>query len=187
MSAEAQDRLRGQQAQLVAALMQHHPAPGGFDEASLQVAAESLARKRLRSVRRAWPVLVEVLGDRFEERFSAYGQQTNLPAHGGPLADARAFVRWLAKHEEIPPTLEREATALDLRYKTVAGGLVPRRGPGLLLRWLRSSGSLVIGVKLPGVRVLGMWTIPLRVVRRAVRASGTTEPDSVPDRHPGRS
>ncbi|MET0832681.1 MAG: hypothetical protein ABWZ62_01795, partial [Actinomycetota bacterium] len=66
------ERLAGQQADLVRALVGGGPVPGGFDPERVRATSAALARKRAREVARAWPVLAAELGEAFTGRFLAY-------------------------------------------------------------------------------------------------------------------
>ena len=147
MSTEARTRLAARQAELVGALAGQRPAPTGFDGDRLQAASAALAAKRRSAVARAWPDLPPALGERFAEHFDKYAQTAPLPRLGGPLADGRAFLRWLTARGVCPEACKLPALAVDLRWKTTAGGLVPRRGPAL--RAARIDTRLVIALQLP--------------------------------------
>src|SRR5262249_50699523 len=128
-SAEARTRLGAQQSDLMRALHGQGAALAGADTKRLSATADALFRKRRRSVARAWPALVQALGNRFLERFAAFAVQTVLPREGGAFADGREFVRFLAKLGDLPDAGRVEALAVDLHYTQSSGGLVPRRGP----------------------------------------------------------
>jgi hypothetical protein len=149
MPAEAQARLADQQAQLVSALQGAGAAPAGFDERSLYATAASLAAKRRRSVARAWPALSEALGDRFDERFQSFAAISPLPSAGGPLADGRAFARWLAAAGELPDAGRLQALHVDLHFAQTAHGLRLRRGPALKAALLSNPRRLLIALRLP--------------------------------------
>jgi hypothetical protein len=156
MSADARARLAALQAELVAALAGHAAPPTGFDAERIRAAAAALATKRRRAMARAWPGLTAAIA----EHFDSYAAATPLPRLGGPLADGRAFLRWLAARAEYPHQTRLQALAVDLRYATTADGLVPRRGPMLKAAWLRSTRRLVMALRLPW---LGEWwvSVPL--------------------------
>jgi hypothetical protein len=140
-----------EQAALVRALIEFGPAPGGFDSSALHATAASLARKRMRAVARAWPSLAQALGPRLVELFEGYAQGEALPVLGGPMADGRAFVRWLASRGELPEAGLLEAMAVDLHYRATVQGLVPRRWPTFQIAWLRQSHRVIAGIWLPGL------------------------------------
>jgi hypothetical protein len=160
LSAEVRARLAAEQAALVAALVGGDGAPPGFEAARLRLAAAALARKRARAAARAWPGLARALGERFGGLFAAYAGAAPLPREGGPLADGRAFARWLAARDELPEAGRLQALLVDLRYAAGLDGLVPRRWPSCRIAWLRRSRRLLVAVCLPwlGVRRL---SIPL--------------------------
>jgi hypothetical protein len=149
LPAETRARLAAEQATLVAALVGRGAAPPGFDAWRVSVTAAALARKRARAAARAWPGLARALGRRFGEVFAAYADAAPLPREGGPLADGRAFARWLAARGELPEAGRLQALAVDLRYADNPDGLTPRRGPALRAAWLRQSRRLIVAVRLP--------------------------------------
>jgi hypothetical protein len=157
---DGRTQLGALQAELVRALTGQGGPPDGFDAARLQAAANALVRKRVGAVARAWPGLARALGESFGERFTAFAQVSSVPKEGGPLADGRAFARTLQAAGELPDAGRLEAAAVDLRYVTRKGGLVPRRWPALTITRLRSPRRLVLGVRVPR---LGEWwlSIPL--------------------------
>jgi hypothetical protein len=148
---ESRARLARRQAELLCALAGQGMVPEGFDAEQVQVVADALARKRLRSVVRAWPALARALGAGFAGRFQAYALGTLLPREGGPLADGRAFARFLAATGDLPEAGRWEALAVDLRYARCAGGLRPRRGPALKLALFRKPRRLVVALGWPGL------------------------------------
>src|SRR5262249_22125644 len=101
LSAETRRRLADSQAELVQGLTGRGPLPAGFDQERVRIAAEALARKRLRSAARAWPALHRALGEKFAPHFEEYAASAPLPREGGPLADGRAFVQFLAGRGEL--------------------------------------------------------------------------------------
>ncbi len=105
------------------------------------------------------------------ELFRAFATTATTPRLGGPLADGRAFARWLSQSQKLPDAGRVESLAVDLRYRSTPQGLVPRRGPALRFALLHRERRLVIAVRLPwlGERWL---TIPFGYARplRAVSA-----------------
>jgi hypothetical protein len=159
-SAEARRQLGALQSDLMRALHGQGAALAGADTKRLSATAEGLFRKRRRSVARAWPALVQALGNQFSERFAAFAAETALPREGGALADGREFVRFLAKRGDLPDAGRLEALAVDLRYSQSACGLVPRRGPAFKMSVLKNPRRLILALRLPwlGQRWL---TVPL--------------------------
>jgi len=148
-SAKARAQLAAQQAVLVRALTTRGEPPPHFDAARLRAAAASLARKRARATARAWPGLARAHGRRFGGLFSSYAEAVLLPRQGGPLADGRAFARWLAARGELPEAGLLQALAVDLRHTGNPDGLAPRRWPTCKAAWLRESRRLIVAVRLP--------------------------------------
>lgn len=143
--------LAQQQAALVMALMGCGEPPAGFNSANLRAAAAALARKRARSTMRAWPGLTLALGNRFGALFSAYAKATLLPREGGPMADGRAFARWLSARGELPEAGRAQAFAVDLRCLATPEGLVQRRCPALRVSLLSKPRRLVMAIWVPGL------------------------------------
>jgi hypothetical protein len=160
LSAKARARLALQQAELVTALMARGEPPPDFDAMRLRAAATSLARKRARAAARAWPGLARALGRRFGRLFAAYTDAATLPRAGGPLADGRAFARWLAARSELPEAGRLQALAVDLRYVGNPDGLALRKGLTCRAAWLRQARRLIVAVRLPWLGEFWL-TIPL--------------------------
>jgi len=148
MTETASSSLAQRQAELVAALARGSPAPAGFDRERLRLAGESLARKRAGAVARAWPRLTVALADRYPTLFSEFASAHPLPSHGGPLADGRAFARWLANRGQLADAGKLETLMVDLHFVSGPQGLRPRRGPALKAVWLGERRRLVLGVRL---------------------------------------
>jgi hypothetical protein len=148
-SADARAKLAAQQAELMRAFIGEGGPPDGFDPARVQATADSLVRKRMQSAARAWPALAGSIGERFAERFAAFAATAPLPRHGGPLADGRAFARFLAHTGDLPDAGRLEALAVDLRHVSRPDGLVPRAGPVVRVALLRQPRRLVVAVRLP--------------------------------------
>src|SRR5947209_5714961 len=75
---------------------------GGFDARKVEIAGVALARKRRRSVAKAWPRLVEALGVRYAASFEGYCTARPWPPEGGPIADGWLLCEWLAERGELP-------------------------------------------------------------------------------------
>jgi hypothetical protein len=149
LSAEARVRLAAEQAALVTALVARGELPAGFDAVRLRATATSLVRKRRQAAARTWPGLARALGSRYDELFLEYAATAPLPRDGGPLADGRAFARWLAARGELPEAGRLQALAFDLRYAAKADGLVSRKWPTCKTAWLPHSRRLIVAVRLP--------------------------------------
>jgi hypothetical protein len=103
---EIRSKLAEEQSALVAAVVGGGAAPEGFDADRVCMMARSLRQKRLRTVARAWPALVQALGDdEFKRAFLEYAQQHTLPPSASPSDDAMQFVRWLRKSGPLPDTV----------------------------------------------------------------------------------
>jgi hypothetical protein len=149
LSAKARAQLAAEQAALVTTLVARGVPPPDFDALRLHTAATALARKRMRATARAWPELARALDRRFAELFTAYAETVTLPRRGGPLAEGRAFARWLAARGQLPDAGRLQALAVDLRYAANLDGLAPRRAPSCRAAWLHQSRRLIVAVRLP--------------------------------------
>lgn len=146
MSAAEQASLAARQEELVRALSGQGPAPAGFDPSCLAATAESLLRKRARTVARVWPALVEALAGDFDSQFADYATCQPMPTEGGPLADGYAFGRHLAHRGELPDAARQERMAVELRYRFTRDGLIRRRWPMLKVQILRKPWRLVLAI-----------------------------------------
>jgi hypothetical protein len=153
--------LAQRQADLVRALVAQGPIPAGFDEARVRAAARSLVNKRRRSLARAWPKLVEAVGDAYVERFTQYASETPLPGCACTQADGRAFLRWLAAHQPLSDAACLEALTFDVRFVVTPAGLRPRR---FAFKSATLRDARVLAARLPflGER---WWRIPRRAPR----------------------
>jgi hypothetical protein len=158
---EPRHDLASRQAALVEAIMTGAAAPAGFDNERLRMASVALFRKRLRTVAQAWPMLGRELGERFRDCFSDYSRQHPIPRFGGPLADGRAFVRWLAARQAISDETRAAALWIDVQYKSTRTGLIPRRGPALRLALSRRPWRLTVAVRCPGIATR-IWQLSRR-------------------------
>jgi hypothetical protein len=161
MTQTVRHRLAQAQAELVRALVVQGPVPAGFDENRVRAAARSLVHKRRQTVARVWPKLVEILGGAFTEAFMQYAAAHPLPACAAPLADGRAFLRWLDGQKPLCDAACIEALAFDLRYVVTPTTLRPRRGFALKSVKVHDAPGRLIGVRVPwlGAR---WWRIPRR-------------------------
>jgi hypothetical protein len=152
MSVDARTRLATMQAELVAALGGHAAPPPGFDADRVRATAAALVTKRRRAVARTWTGLAEALGERWVERFAAFAAISPAPHTGGPLADGRTLLRWLAATGERPEACRLQALTVDLRFAATAAGLVPRRGLTLKIARISYPRRLVVALRLPWLR-----------------------------------
>src|SRR5690349_15042484 len=76
--------------------------PSGFHADHLKTAADSLARKRARSVQKTWPATAAALGKKFGEIFRSYCAQHPTPPEY-PFEDGCQFAQWLERKHMLPP------------------------------------------------------------------------------------
>ena len=167
---ETHPDLAAQQEALVRALAGQAPPPAGFDTAQIDATAESLLKKRARTVARVWPALARALGDTYAAQFGAYARATPLPADGSPVADGHAFAQVLSRRGDLSEDARWELLAMQLQYRFPATGPVRRRWPVVKMMWLRAPRRLVIA--LGGPWRPGWWTIPLTLA--SARSVGST-------------
>jgi hypothetical protein len=161
MTQTARQRLAQAQTELVRALVAQGPAPAGFNEERLGAAARSLVNKRRQTVARVWPKLVEILGSAYNESFTRYATTQPLPDCAAPLADGRAYLRWLDGQQPLSDAACVEALAFDLRFVVTPISVRPRRGFAFKSVKLHETPARLIGACLPwlGAR---WWRIPRR-------------------------
>jgi hypothetical protein len=135
--------LAERQAALVAALAGADAVPAGFDAARVRAAASALAFKRARAAAHAWPGVRAMLGDDYRRRFEAYAVTTPIPQHGGPLADGRAFVRYLAALMPLSDDVTLQALSFDLAASW----------PRIRAAWLRDARFVVVAIGAYRVRL----------------------------------
>jgi hypothetical protein len=138
--------LRDQQSALMAALAGNAPVPAGFDAARVHAAASALAFKRARAAAQAWPSLRAMLGEEFRERFAAYATTAPIPQDGGPLADGRCFVRYLARRMPLTDDVRLQTLSIDTRYRRTSSGLLRLCWPRVCFAWLANARCLVVAL-----------------------------------------
>jgi len=156
------EELARAQAELVRALGLGGPVPEGFDAERVRAAADALLSKRGRGVRRAWPVLSEVLGEGFTADFDAWARAHPLEGvepHAG--ADGYRYADALRAAGRLPVgRAEEELLRFELRWRLMPeGGLAARRGLSLRLRRMGEARRWVLGMRLPGGRLV-RWRLP---------------------------
>jgi hypothetical protein len=91
-------------------------APAGHPESpDVRRAAQTLSSKRAREALLTAPVLAECLAAEANILFDEYAAGSGYPAHGGPLADAGAFGKWLRRRRRLPARAFREYAVLKTR------------------------------------------------------------------------
>jgi hypothetical protein len=143
---DEREQLARRQAELVRAIHGQGPAPEGFDIGKFLIAADSLARKRSRSVQKAWPGVSGAMGDAFFPEFESYVRQFPVPKED-PGLDGLRFARWLESRGALP-----SAGRIELARWRVGRGIVPRvvwsddrRGVALIVRWWRGVRVFTLG------------------------------------------
>ncbi|WP_409493283.1 hypothetical protein [Amycolatopsis sp. cmx-11-12] len=109
------ERLAGQQAELLKALLAGGDAPAGFDADRLRIEANVLRTKQSRLAAFLRPDLAEALGDRFAALFREYS--TSHPKTDTIRARAYAdeFGIWLVERGAVPKPRRRFTTWLRQR------------------------------------------------------------------------
>ena len=151
MSQALRDTIRDRQADLLRTLVHQRPAPKGFDEAMFRESASSLANKRRHAVKATCPKLAAQLGERFHSLFSEFAKSNGIPAFGGPVADGRAFARYVATIEPLSVEAKLEALAIDLKFEAYAQGLFPRQGFFIGIVKLDPPKHYAIAVRIPWI------------------------------------
>jgi hypothetical protein len=159
-TSEARARLAQQQAELVRSLTTTEDLLPGFDAGKVAAAAQSLRNKRFRSAKRSWPVLFGALGEFAEKWFSEFAANVPLPSEGGPLADGREFVDFLARTKRLPDAGRLHALLVDLHNARTPNGLSPRRGLVVKAALLRNPMRFFFGFRSPVIGVR-LFSLPL--------------------------
>ena len=131
-------QLAAAQSHLVRSLVASASIPDGFDEAGLRATADTLARKRRRTIEKASPRLVQSLAYRFNELFALFAADHPLSDN-----DDADFALWLYRRRQLP-----RAGAIEF--------LTRRTHHGLPLRIMWMDRHPIIAMRLPflGIRVL---------------------------------
>ncbi|MGD9681433.1 MAG: hypothetical protein AB7W16_09630 [Candidatus Obscuribacterales bacterium] len=123
--------IREKQARLVRALLKGEETPEGFDDAAIEAARESLARKRSRAAARTWPGLFT--DSKAHERFEAYCRKRGAPVTGA-LLDGRLFARYLEKEHLLTAEQSEAIARFDSSYMVQGRELRLRNGADRLFR-----------------------------------------------------
>lgn len=97
MNPGVRHQLAKEQSRLVDALVAGGATPEGFDHARLELAARMLLRKRADLLARAWPALVESLGDLFIPLFSDFAKEHPVRSENEINGEGEAFVRFVQR------------------------------------------------------------------------------------------
>lgn len=134
LTAEERQLVHSEQLALVQSLMLLGPVPPGFDEERLAAAAQSLARKRKRTMLRACPQLLKLFSDT-EGLYAAmerYSSAQPLAVNQSPHQDSLGFVLYLSENQvsgcNLPENLVRQARQ-DLSAGATPGGGAENQGP----------------------------------------------------------
>lgn len=124
--------------------------PDGFDARQVATAAQSLMLKRAGIIRKTWPALAALLGERLIELFSSYASMSP-PPH--PIdRDGLEFARWLCKRNLFPANAK-----LELAAHQVA------RGFPLRIVILRNDRRLALVCRIRAVRIFSLrWGFDAR-------------------------
>lgn len=122
---DARGRLAAAQAELVAALVVHGPAPAGFPADRIQATARVLLHKRAERIAGHWPLLADALG---EELLPAVDRILSSVPPGGGLRDGWRLARALRDTDQLPADALVELLAVRATYAERDGRVRRRRG-----------------------------------------------------------
>ena len=131
---EDRQELGRRQAALVRAIQAGDPPPEGIDVSKLTVAARSLLQKRMHSVQKTWPGVIDS-SEPFETLFERYAADHPTPSCTG--IDGYEFALWL----KSKGTLSDAGRIAMARFKVSRGGmprpvwLTQTRSVGVVYRW----------------------------------------------------
>jgi hypothetical protein len=134
--------LARRQAALVRALRGDAPTPAGFDPAHVERAADSLGRKRARSVQKAWPATARAVGDRYGEHFAAYAAENPLPTDVD--TDGFHFAEWLRSRGLAPDDARLELAVWRVVHGFPFRVLFLRNARTLALVYRRAGAARVL-------------------------------------------
>ena len=160
LTSEARARVARDQEMLVSALVANGPVPAGFVAARIHSAARSLQRKRLRTLKHAWPVLAKAFTSTLEEDLTEYSASTLMPTQGGGLADGRLFIRWLAQKQTLPDDVRIGAARFDVQFVVSSSGINPRRWPFCRALFASQPRRLILFLHVAAGRLFS-WGIPM--------------------------
>ncbi len=101
--------MKAEQTLMLRALHGLEEIPPGFNYQRFRSLKQTLRIKRLKAVRKSWPILDQLLKDDFESCFDSYAKIHGCPAYHGGLFDGRMFVRFLRRRRLLPDHLEQRA------------------------------------------------------------------------------
>jgi hypothetical protein len=163
----ARQRLASLEAEFIRTLSADGPYSSGSDLRGMRATSQLLRAKRVRIMARAWPELVDVLGNGLAERATEALARTPLAPGDHAAQDGLMVARHLEAAGPIPDSLRLRMVGIRMRYRNKEGLLVQRRGPALGFAYLRQSGRLICALRVPGFRLL---TISIRVGSRPWRS-----------------
>lgn len=150
MPADTRARLAQRQSELIRALSGVAASPAGFDPLGVSRSAASLRQKRLHTVRRCWPRLVEELGDpTFRSLFAEYAR-SNALVQELPLHDGAEFVVWLRKRGAFPHAAWAEWLGYRAQYAWKNEQWRARRGMWIGIAWSQGERRLGLVWRWPG-------------------------------------
>ena len=141
---------------MVRGLVHGEESPDGFNARFWQATIRSLRAKRIKQLSRAWPILNKELKEDLYPLLEDYCHECKLPADGNPLADGLNFVKWLAPKNLLTPNIKLKRMKVELLYKSMPYGLVPRKGLAFRILFLKNPARIAIGIKIqkPGTFLL---------------------------------
>jgi hypothetical protein len=148
--------LAAMEAEFIRSLMAGGPYMGGSDLRGMQATSQLLRAKRVRTMARAWPELVGVLGDGLAEQATDVLAGTPLPPGDHAVLDGLIVARHLEAAGPIPDSLRLRMLAVRLRYRGKRGLMVQWPRPALGFTYLRQSRRLVCALRVPGLRPLSI-------------------------------
>ena len=155
-------RLASLEAEFLRSMSAGGPYPPGSDLRGMHATSQLLWAKRLRTMARAWPELVQFLGDSLRERATQVLAGTPLPPGDHALQDGLIVALHLEAAGPIPDGIKLRMLGVKLRYRWERGRLVRRARPAVAFTYLRQAGRLRCALRVPGFRPLSV-SLPLRV------------------------
>lgn len=152
----ARRRLASMEAEFIRSLAAGGPYCSGSDLRGMKATSQLLRAKRVRTVARAWPELVGILGNGFTERATDLLAGTPVSPGDHAVEDGLLVARHLEAAGPIPDSLRLRMLGVRLRYRRKRGLLVASPRPALGFIFLRQSGRLICALRVPGLRLLSI-------------------------------
>jgi hypothetical protein len=144
---DARHELARAQAALVASLKTGAPPPPNFAADQLDVAGESLLKKRRRSLEKMWPTIATVLAESYASQFRAFARDFPFADPDDTRSDGARFARWLLEHANLSRQAQTAAATILLRHGFPLRVIRQKLGGLLLMLRIPHKGAIVLQLR----------------------------------------